>query len=191
MLSESSSHTHLFNNALTLCCLLFSILQEPRVDVFQKFRRKRMFARPPSHSFVRVRKKDSFARARERDVEKPALLFWVPLGVIGAYSREQSLLKPRHEDRVEFEPFRCVHGHKRHRVCSFIKLILVALKRSFFEQALNPLRRRHTVKAHCEIHQFAHIFKTFPPLFGIFSEHFLHPASFRREARSEEHTSEL
>ena len=86
------------------------------------------------HPALRVREVEPAPRARDRDVHEPPLLLdAVELGQ-AVLVREQPLLEPGDEHRVELEALRRVHGHQLQRRPAFGRLRLAGLERRVREE---------------------------------------------------------
>ena len=74
-----------------------------------------------AESVLRTRQYAVLLRACYRYVEQSALLLYLAHRAHTHRRREDILFQPHHEDRWEFQTFRCVYRHQRH-----LRLLLVA-----------------------------------------------------------------
>src|SRR5438105_2754644 len=100
---------------------LRDFLEKARWDVVARL--------PMQHARLRVREIQALACPSDRDVGKPALLLEAVALHHALLVREKALFQAGHEDDVELEALRRMHGHHLQRIGAFARLVFARLER--------------------------------------------------------------
>src|SRR3989344_7699032 len=171
-------------NYFLRCAAGFDRLERFLRQVENEFGRRVHALRAENRADARIGEIHFFARARERDVEQPALLLRVFFFLNRIFLvREKSVFEPGDEHHVELQSFGCVHGHEAHCILVFFELILIRCKCGVFQQFFYPLLRRQNIVFCCERPQFLDVLEPLHIVFVPFFEHFLHAGRLNDELK--------